>query len=299
MAEQFIVTGSTKDEQLVKIPLHTPSKDLVRIPQSGRTEVLLRWKDFVLSGSLDTTIKMYEVKGCNLVHVFTNHSQTVRCLATVGESTLVSGSWDNTLRFFNLETKELIHTRDHNITTKPNAIISVCNIDDTQIACCDFQGNLSIIDVATFSLVQQTNVLSESTPPSYIQGLVYSSSSNTLYCSVNSPTIKAFDLNLKEVVTLEHHTAPVTCILSLEDHLISTGRDGVLCKWTGNKLVWSVQTSHGVASSAIFRRNEEGGVIYTSGADNKVRSWSFSTGQELGVVAQDVQSGSAPISCLV
>ena len=63
----------------------------------------------VVSGSLDKTVKVWNVETGELLHTLEGHSGWVMSVAMDG-SRVVSGSEDKTVKVWNVETGELLHT---------------------------------------------------------------------------------------------------------------------------------------------------------------------------------------------
>ncbi|NTW21125.1 MAG: hypothetical protein HGA42_16735, partial [Nostocales cyanobacterium W4_Combined_metabat2_030] len=68
------------------------------------------------SGSLDKTVKLWNVQTGDCVRTLEGHSHWVRSVAWSGDSlTLASGSSDNTVKLWNMQSGECIATFDHRL----------------------------------------------------------------------------------------------------------------------------------------------------------------------------------------
>jgi WD40 repeat protein len=75
---------------------------------------LLRWKAFVVSASIDTTVRVWK-KGASKL-VLKGHSDVVACIADWGEF-LASGSWDRSIRISNHPSSYVCLSTRHIIST--------------------------------------------------------------------------------------------------------------------------------------------------------------------------------------
>ena len=64
--------------------------------------------DTIVSGSGDETVRVWDAKTGQVLHVLEGHSREVASVAMEGD-TIVSGSWDKTVRVWSANTGELLH----------------------------------------------------------------------------------------------------------------------------------------------------------------------------------------------
>jgi len=64
----------------------------------------------IISGSLDTTMRMWNPQTGECVHVFKGHSHGVCCINILPDKRIVSGSFDLTLKIWDLHTGECTYT---------------------------------------------------------------------------------------------------------------------------------------------------------------------------------------------
>jgi len=57
--------------------------------------------DYLASGSVDKTIKIWQVSSGECIHTLCGHTDTVTSLCVNVEGKLVSASWDKTLKMMN------------------------------------------------------------------------------------------------------------------------------------------------------------------------------------------------------
>ena len=115
VTDPTIVTGSA--DSTVRVwdlrMLQSGSKNRAKTSTAGAERLLLRghkggitcihrdWTQIV-SGSTDTTVKVWDQNTGECVRSCYGHISGVSCVARIDDSTIVSGSWDNALRLWQL-----------------------------------------------------------------------------------------------------------------------------------------------------------------------------------------------------
>ena len=67
-------------------------------------------KNELISGSLDKSIRLWDLKSNKSVRLFKGHSNWVQCLVQLNSHELISGSWDKTIKFWDMKTGRCLKT---------------------------------------------------------------------------------------------------------------------------------------------------------------------------------------------
>ncbi len=181
----------------------------------------------LVSGSQDTTIKIWAIETGDLLHTLTDHRGPVRSLAlTPDGQTLISGAADATIKIWDLETGELQNTlTDHTRLVRGLAIAP----DGKTLASASWDRTLKIWDLTTGEL---QNTLMGHTD--LVVSVAISPDGSTLVSGSDDDTIKLWDLsNGEELATLTNHMSDVfSLVFSLD------GKTLVSASWDQTILVW-------------------------------------------------------------
>ena len=178
--------------------------------------------EIVAAGSLDTyNIFVWSLKTGDLIDVLNGHTGPVSCLAFSHiNDILVSGSWDNTVKMWELYTKKGIsETYEHN--SKITAIALSPN--DKEVAVSTLNGELYTWDIETSSIKNILDVSRDiwggrlndekisaknATRNKYLNSINYNLPGNLLICGGNSQYVLIYDMQYQILVkkfTLTHN----------------------------------------------------------------------------------------------
>ena len=170
--------------------------------------------EIVAAGSLDTyNIFVWSIKTGDLIDVLNGHTGPVSCLAFSHiNDILVSGSWDNTVKMWELYTKKGIsETYEHN--SKITAIALSPN--DKEVAVSTLNGELYTWDIETGAIKNILDVsrdiwggrLNEekiaaknATRNKYLNSIHYNLPGNLLICGGNSQYVLIYDMQYQILV---------------------------------------------------------------------------------------------------
>ncbi|MBR8827457.1 MAG: WD40 repeat domain-containing protein [Gomphosphaeria aponina SAG 52.96 = DSM 107014] len=251
-----------------------------------------------------------------IFRTLTEHSGTVRCLAiTPDGEILVSGSYDKTIKIWQLATGEAIRTlKNHTgdieaLAISPNGKILASASDNNTIKLWELKTGRQIDSMKgnyhTLAISPDGKILATSDNQNYVNWWEMSKinevqtckgHSGTVYCIAFSPTgdilvsgsadqtIKLWDLNTgKEKMTLTGHTRKINCLIfSPDGKTLYSGSDDRSIK------AWAVSTG---AEICTFRDHvgwvycltisPDGKILFSGSADKTIKMWQVSTGAKI------------------
>ncbi|MEZ5940613.1 MAG: AAA family ATPase [Planctomycetaceae bacterium] len=205
------------------------------------------------------------------------HSRGVNCAAlSPGGTRIVSGSWDNTLKVWDVATGEELRT----LTGHANQIYSVVfSPDGTRIVSGSADTTLKVWDTATGQELRTINGHQLG-----VTGVTFSPDGARLVSGSFDGTLKVWDAPTgQEIQTLSGHTGFVSSVAFSPDgtQVASSSWDNTLKMWdavTGQEL--RTLTGHrSPVNSVAF--SPDGTRIVSGSWDNTLKMWDAVTGQEL------------------
>ncbi|MDE2887843.1 MAG: hypothetical protein OXR72_06480 [Gemmatimonadota bacterium] len=185
---------------------------------------------------------------------------------------VASGSYDNTMRLWDVATGEALNTLSH-----PSAINSVSfSPDGTTVASGADDNNVHLWNVATG---ERITTLPGHTNP--VRSVVFSPDGSTLASGSDDNTVKLWDVGAgKTISTLVGHTGAVLSVLFAPDGkvLASRSKDKTVRLWdavTGTSLA-TLPHSQPISSVSF---SPDGTSLATGADDNNVRLWAVATGE--------------------
>lgn len=207
-----------------------------------------------ISGSRDTTLRIWDIKDGLCKHILVGHQASVRCLEIHGDI-VVSGSYDTTARIWNIKDGRCLRTLQGHFS---------------QIYAVAFDGRR----VATGSL--DTSVRVWDVNDGYVFGLFFSCSPLLTYSS-------------KCLAILQGHTSLVGQLQLRSDTLVTGGSDGSVRVWSlQNYLPIHRLAAH---DNSVTSLQFDDSRIVSGGSDGRVKVWDLARGglvRELGAPAEAV-----------
>ncbi|MBD2137363.1 hypothetical protein H6F32_07130 [Anabaena sp. FACHB-1237] len=231
----------------------------------------------VASGSVDSTIKLWNVNTGNLLQTLTGHSNSVRSVAYSPDGqTVASGSDDKTIKLWNVKTGNLLQT----FTGHSDWVRSVAYSPDGQtVASGSSDRTIKLWNVKTGRLLQTLTGHSSS-----VSSVAYSPDSQTVASASKDKTIKLWDVKTGNLLqTLTGHSSWVYSVsYSPDSQTVASGSKGKTIKlWnvkTGNLL----QTLTGHSSSVRSVSYSPDSQTVASGSKGKtIKLWNVKTGNLL------------------
>ena len=186
--------------------------------------------------------------------------------------TLASGSWDQTVRLWDVETEQLLHT----LTGHTSHVGSVAfSLDGQTLVSSDWDGNIRLWDPHTGKHKRTLNEHHGS-----VASVAFSADGDTLASGHGDHTIGLWNTTTWQVErTLTGHTGLVEVVtISPDGQILASGsRDKTVRLWnihTGQLLHTIADHTHNINRMAF----SPDGRTLASGADNSVRLWDAHTG---------------------
>jgi WD40 repeat protein len=227
------------------------------------------------SGSLDNTIKLWNVNTGNLLQTLKGHSELVNSVAYSPDGqTVASGSLDKTIKLWNINTGNLLQTLEgyYIVAYSPDGqtLALASGSDDKTI---------KLWDVNTGNLLQTLKGHSE-----LVNSVAYSPDGQTLASGNNDKTIKLWNVNTGNLLqTLEGHSNSVLSVAySPDGQTVASGsRDSTIKLWnvkTGKLLQTFTDHSDFVTSVAY---SPDGQTVASGSRDSTIKLWNVKTGKLL------------------
>jgi len=222
------------------------------------------------SGSLDKTIKVWNIETGQEIRTLSGHNDNVWCLNFSSDGkTLASGSSDNTIRLWNIETGKEIYT----LTEHNDSVTSVSfSSDGKTLASGSSDNTIRLWNVETGQEIRSLSGYKMS----------FSSDGKTL-ASGGDDTIKLWDVETgKEIHTLSGHTNNVTSVsFSSDGKTLASG------SWDNTIKLWNVETGqeilalpeHNIVWSVSF--SPDGKLLASGGDDEIIKLWNVQIDKEI------------------
>ena len=113
------------------------------------------------SGSLDTTIKIWNIEDRSIMSTLSGHTGTVNVLCNVKEGVFVSGSWDKSLIIWSKSTPESsIYSHRQVFTGHKSTIMGIIRLNNREIVSGEWDGDLMIWNIDQFLCIRHIPRLS-------------------------------------------------------------------------------------------------------------------------------------------
>jgi len=249
---------------------------LVKVLKGHRNGVMcLQFSDNVLvTGSYDTTIKIWDIENGKEIRTLTGHTSGVRCLQ-FDDMRLCSGSLDKTVKMWNWRTGECFRTLEPDM----GGILSL-NFSPKYLCCGSMDGTIRVwntCEKTTFSLRGHAD---------FVNAVNVDSASRTVFSGSDDCTVRLWDLDTRKCLRIfKGHVGQVQQVLPLsqefefdEDEFPVNDNDTD----TDDDVKSSEQsTSH--PNVLVFpdqpTRPSPPSYMLTCGLDNTIRLWHVPSGR--------------------
>jgi WD40 repeat protein/tRNA A-37 threonylcarbamoyl transferase component Bud32 len=232
---------------------------------------------FILAGSRDKTLKLWDVKDGRKLRTFVGHADWVNGVAFAPDAKVAaSGSDDKTVRIWDIKTGQSVRV----LTGHTGVVHAVAfSPDGGKIISASSDGVLKLWDAKTGAelrtLTGHTN---------WIWTATFSPDGHMILSGSEDKTVKLWSVDSgQELRTLSGHSRGVTAVAFSPDGqtLLSGGSDGMLRLWRAadGKLVraWSAHSER--INSVAF--SPDGKMIISASKDKMLKLWEAKTGQLL------------------
>ena len=266
----------------------------------------------LVSGSRDTTVKLWDVQTGGIVKTFSGHNRVVRSVSILAEAAIIaSGSVDGTIQLWNIQTGEcqsvirqqgkVYHVsfspmEPYHLISRSGSKVRRWNMNGSQIGrTADSSGIALSLDGTKFALFNQGIMTVQNSRTEAIMtkfhiphGLItYCFSPDSKLVTANtSGTIHIWDITNSDphpIEALKGHANHIRALgLSSPSSLISASQDGSVKFWQiGTSSINQPETDstpHPSDEIESITLQANAGIIVTSGRDGAVRIWDISSG---------------------
>ena len=237
-------------------------------------------KNFALYKSLKNAVRNMKV-GKYRPQIL-NGDQNGIAYMTIRDGKLIAGSWDPTIKIWDLSTGQGLQTQ---ILSGDQDSITCMTVLDNMLISGSWDPTIKIWDLSTGQLLQALHGHQDSI--SYMTVL----DGKLISCSWDH-TIKIWDLSTGQALqTLRGHQNSITCMTILDDKLICGSIDGKI-------QIWNLSSGQGPRllgghQKAITCMTILNGKLISASGDGIIKTWDPNTGQELQTL-----SGHHKITCM-
>ncbi|KAG0374437.1 hypothetical protein BGX24_010402 [Mortierella sp. AD032] len=233
----------------------------------------------VISGSRDTTIKIWDIRSGDCIRTYSGHTASVLCLQ-YDETRIVSGSSDTSILVWDLESGQILQRLDGHV----DSVLSV-RFEKDIVVSCSKDRSVKIWKISTGQLlrtlrghraaVNAVQFSPESAAPSPFPG-----SPRLVVSASGDKTIKVWSFETgKCLQTLEDHARGIACIQFEGNVVVSGSSDQTIRIWdlSTGKCVQILTGHEGLVRTLQFA----GGRIISGSYDETIKVWDQASGQLL------------------
>jgi len=222
---------------------------------SGTIRVLFTCKNKVLSGSDDNMIKVWNPESWTLVRTLTDHTDAVNTMAYC-KGRLVSGSDDGTIKLWDTTTW-ICEVTVH----QRDGVLALAVCGEKLVSGSD-ACMIKIWDTTTWTCKQEFKAHSDE-----IWGLTVCG--NKLVSASVDCSLKVWDPDTWEMERkLDDHQGPVYAITCLEDKLVSASSDETIKVWNMDWECERTQNCEGVWALVVYKNR-----LVSGSDDNSIKIW--------------------------
>jgi len=235
---------------------------------------------YALSGSCDSTIKLWDIQNGNLLKSFTGHTGFVTsvCFSPDGQSVL-SGSFDSTLRLWDVQSGKEIKS----ITRHAGKIVAVSLSPDSHYAMSSsYDGTFKLWDVQSGKEIRSFDG-----QYTYLRFFPVSPNGKFIITVLWNNTMKLWDIQSGEnIQSFKGHTDIVYCVCFSHDgkYLLSGSLDQTMKLWDvqSGKEIKSFNGHIASVQSVCFSSDDR--YALSGSYDNTMKLWDIQSGKELATL---------------
>jgi WD40 repeat protein len=275
---------------LLTLAGHTGSVSSVALSRDGRT---------ALSGSIDKTIKLWDLRTGIEIRTLRGHTGWVTSVALAADGNIaVSGSWDTTLKVWNLQTGEEVRTLRghaklvHSVAISPDGSTALSGSEDNTVKLWDLRTGT---EIRTLNVVPPVYHHEENNfmDPNTVSRIAYSPDGHSALVGGGDGGLTLWDLsNGKQIRMLESHTDRVNGVavaFSPDGRTALSGRNKTVTLWDleSGKIIRSFEPFVAIASAAkadastatTIAMSPDGRTALAGGYDNRLKLCDLLTGK--------------------
>ncbi|MEP0856596.1 serine/threonine protein kinase [Trichocoleus sp. DQ-U1] len=233
--------------------------------------------EMLASGSLDNTIKLWNLNTGQEISTLKAHSKSVGAVAISPDGQiLASGSWDNTIRLWNLKKADKVRT----LIGHSSQVVSVAFSPNGEIlASSSLDNTIKLWDLKTGQEIHNLSGHSN-----WVVSIAFSPDGQMLASGSWDNTVKLWNLNNgQEIRTLHGHSNYVNSVaFSPDGQMLASG------SWDNTAKLWNlnngqeIRTLHGHLKAVYaVRFSPDMQTLASGGMDDTIKLWNPSTGREL------------------
>jgi len=246
---------------------------------------LLFKNGYVASASKDFTVNIWDTLTWTSIQRYKNHTNWVLSLDQIDNDTMVSGSWDNTIRIWKISTGETL--KIINAYAAIN-VIRVFSIEHKQIVCGkqSASNNIQIYNYSTGDLIR--TLIGHSDNVNSVEML----SEQFMASGSDDQKVIIWDLFSYSIkYTLTDHTSQVYCIKRLLPNLIASGHyNGTILVWnwlTGGRIFNLTGHTSMLEFNSLDLYDEQ--TLISGSWDRTVKFWNITNGKLIQSINVDIK----------
>lgn len=284
---------SFKTPITMEVPTHLPLKcwQTIFVEQSCKSLVIGQG-GYIASIDGDREIKLSEANTGRILSSLKGHTDRVSCL-TISPSgqTLISGSKDRTIKFWDLKKKKIVRTFGGQFDDHLSEITNLAISPDNQILLsCDRDNSLKVWNVSHAKMLKNISFSADVTALAIHPN-------GQLFCSSGlEPQVKIRQIKNGEVVgSIAHNSGVLSLVFSPDGRLLATaGLNCAIKLWdiTTGREIHTLEGHSGRISKIIFSNDSQ--TLISSSWDRTIKLWDSDTGK----VITTVEAHSAQINTM-
>jgi WD40 repeat protein len=231
----------------------------------------------IASASDDPEINLWQVNTGKRIGILKGHTDKVTCLAiSYSGLTLISGSQDKTIRFWDLAERKIIRTFGKGVNGHLSPIIALALTPDNQtLISCGKDNSLRIWDVNRAVEIQNIAFTAA------ITCLALSPDGQLFCCGGLEPQLRIRNSKTGRVIrSINNNSGVLSLAFSPDGNLLATGgfnRNIKLWDLTTGKEIYTLMGHSDRVSKVIF--SHDGKTLISSSWDRTIKFWKLSTGE--------------------
>ncbi len=240
---------------------------------------------YVASASKDFTVNIWDTLTWTSIRKYKNHTNWVLSLDQIDNDTMVSGSWDNTIRIWKISTGETLKIINVNAAV---TVVRVFSIEHKQIVCgkTSASDNIQIYNYGTGDLTRTLN--GHTGPVNSVEML----SEQFMASGSDDQKVIIWDLSSYSIkYTLTGHTSQVYSIKRLSPNLIASGHyNGKIIVWnwlTGGRIFNLTGHTDILEFNSLDLYDEQ--TLISGSRDQTVKLWNITNGKLIQSINVTIQ----------